>query len=74
MITTEEATSNVGHNVQRIMRERGLTQRDLSRRAEIPEMTISRIIRGQNEPGIGAVARIAEALDVMVDVLLRKAG
>ena len=71
VITPAEATANVGKNVERIIAARGMSQRDLAERSGIHEMTISRIIRGKNEPGIGAVARIAEALDVLVDVLLR---
>ena len=73
MITTEQATTNVGRNVARLLRDRGMTQRQLSERSGIAEMTISRVIRGQNEPGIGVVAKIAESLDVLVDVLLRQA-
>ena len=71
VITPAEATTNVGKNVERIIAARGMSQRELAERSGIHEMTISRIIRGKNEPGIGAVARIAEALDVLVDVLLR---
>jgi len=74
VITPAEATKYVGKNVERIIREKNISQKELARRAGIPEMTISRIIRFKNEPGIGVVARIAEALDVMVDVLLRPAS
>lgn len=72
VITSERATNNVGRNVERILRERGISQAELARRSGESEMNISRIIRGKNEPLIGMVARIAEALDVLVDVLLRE--
>ena len=74
VITSEKATHNVGRNIARILQDRGMSQAELARRSGESQMNISRIIRGQNEPLVSTVARIAEALDVLVDVLLRDAA
>jgi transcriptional regulator with XRE-family HTH domain len=72
VITRDQATEYVGKNLKRILATRGISQAELARQSGIPEMTISQVVNWKNEPGIGVVARIAEALDVTIDVLLRQ--
>jgi len=50
----------------------GLTQVELAERAEITDATVSRVERGRLNPSIELAGRLAEALDVSVDQLLRK--
>ena len=69
MHTDPEVKANLAANVARLLKDRGLTQTDLARMTGDPLMTISRVVRGQNDVRCGVVARIAEALDVSSDRL-----
>jgi transcriptional regulator with XRE-family HTH domain len=70
VISDEQARNNIAANLQRIIEERGITQTQLAAQSDQPIMTINRLVRGQNEPRIALVARVAEALDVSVDRLV----
>lgn len=72
MLTDEEARKNIGTNLKRLLNNRGWTQARLAKEVGCPTMTISRIVRGQNMPGIGLLARVAEVLDVSVDRLIHE--
>lgn len=65
--------AGIGVNVRRYRHERGLTQAELAEAAEAADATISRVERGRLTPSVELARRLAEALDVTVDVLLRKA-
>jgi transcriptional regulator with XRE-family HTH domain len=69
-VTDEEATRNIAANVTRLLREQEMSQRDLSHSADVPEMSVSRIVRGLNQPGIGTLTRVAQSLGVTVDELV----
>lgn len=71
MITDEQAKSFLAVNLTRILRNRGLSQNALARMTNESPMRISTICRGTNVPDIACVARIAEALDVSIDALVR---
>ena len=70
MISDDQARQNIAANLQRIMGERGISQTRLASMTGQPIMTISRLVRGQNEPRIALVAQVAEALDVSMDRLV----
>lgn len=46
------------------------TQRELEKRAGLPEKTVSQIESGVREPGIGTAKKLALALNCKVDDLL----
>lgn len=70
MLTSEQAKANISANVQRILENRGMSALKLAKLTKEPQNTIYRIVRGENEPGVVLLSRIAEALDVSVDRLL----
>jgi transcriptional regulator with XRE-family HTH domain len=51
-------------NVKRIRDERGLTQEEVANRGELSISDVGRVERGQRDPGIGVLARIAYGLAV----------
>jgi transcriptional regulator with XRE-family HTH domain len=55
-----------GTRLQRLRRQRGLTQAALARKINGHVMTISRLERGANTPSIRLLQRLAKALDVPV--------
>ena len=69
MIKDDQAREYIAQNLCRILSERGLTQVQLAEMTGDTEMTISRVCRGKCTPGVGIIARIAEALDVSMDRL-----
>jgi len=66
----ELAAKNVSRNLARIMRAKSLTQSDLAKRAKVPPMTISRIVRGENVLTLGPLIHIASAVGVSIDTLI----
>ena len=72
MLTNEEAREVIAHNVGRLMGKRGMSQRQLSVASGESDMAISRVVRGIHCPSAAMLARIADALSVSVDDLLRR--
>lgn len=70
MPTDIEARANIAANLNRILADRGWSYTNLAKATGDPLMTISRLCRGQNVPGAGVLARVAEALDVSMDRLV----
>jgi transcriptional regulator with XRE-family HTH domain len=56
-------------NLQRLRKERGLSQERLGEAANVHMTHVSKIERGQCEPGIRTVFKLAEALRVSVGAL-----
>jgi len=61
---------DVGENIKDIRKLRGLNQDQLAEMACLNRVTIAKYESGKVEPGAGALWRIADALEVPVDVLL----
>jgi transcriptional regulator with XRE-family HTH domain len=53
----------VALNLQRLRREKGLSQEELADRAQIHQTYLSGVERGRRNPTITVLQRIAEALD-----------
>ena len=64
----------LGREIRRLRKERRFNQTELAERAGVAMMTISRIERGEHDPHVRTLARIARALGVSVFHLLRSAG
>jgi len=62
----------VGLNVLDLRRGRDLTQEEVAHRAEIHQTYLSDVERGKRNPSILVLSRIAAALSVDVEELLRK--
>lgn len=54
----------LGRRLARLLKERGMTQKDLAQATHLTEAAISRYISGKREPRAVTVANIAEALRV----------
>ncbi len=67
-----QVRQNIAENLRRILQKRDVTQAALAKMTGDTEMIISRICRGLYTPGVGVVARIAEAMDVSMDRLAGK--
>jgi transcriptional regulator with XRE-family HTH domain len=61
----------VGENVRRLRQERGLTQEQLSFEAQIDLTYVGGIERGRRNPSLMVMIRLAAALDVDPERLLR---
>ena len=70
MATDIEVKSNVSANLQRLLRDRGLTRTALAQMTGDPLMTISSTVSGKYVPNVALLSRIADALDVSIDRLI----
>jgi transcriptional regulator with XRE-family HTH domain len=61
---------DVGANLRKYRRARALTQEDLAEKAGVSPATIGAIERGENEPQIRTLRKLAEALDITPDKLV----
>lgn len=69
----KEATElNFGGRVMGVLRQRGLTQKDLADAVNMTETTISRYLNNTRIPKATVVMNIAQALNVSCDYLLGK--
>ena len=64
--------ATIGENIKRLRTKQGISQDDLARKAELKYSTLAKI-EGDfvTKPGVQMVAKIAKALGVSVEDLLR---
>lgn len=63
---------SLGEKIQRLRKDKGLSQDELARKADIPYTTLTKIEIGViKKPSVFAVAKIAEALDIDINDLLK---
>jgi transcriptional regulator with XRE-family HTH domain len=68
-----DVRDRVGRNVQRLRRDRGLTQVDVSHRASIHQTFLSGLENGKRNVSIVVLERIAKALGVdIADLFARR--
>ncbi len=65
-----DVRERVGLNLQRLRREKGLSQEELADRAAIHQTYLSGVERGRRNPTISVLQRIAEALDADITDLV----
>lgn len=64
--------STLAKNIRKLRKEKGLSQDDLARKANIPFTTLTKIETGViKKPSVFTVERIGNALGVSVDQLLK---
>ena len=61
---------DIGKKILRIMKEKGMSQKQLAKASGITEAAISKYISGEREPRITFLKRIADALDVPANEFL----
>lgn len=64
----------IGRNLQRVRRERGMSQGELSRRSGLAKQTLSVVEAGGGNPTVETLAALASALGVSVRQLLTEWG
>lgn len=62
----------VGLNLQRLRRERQMSQEELSDRSGVHQTYLSGVERGKRNPTVGLLEKIARALDVDVADIVAK--
>lgn len=60
----------INERIKMMMNEKGLTQKELSLKANITEASMSKYLSGDRTPRIDVIVNIANALGVSVDSLL----
>jgi transcriptional regulator with XRE-family HTH domain len=67
-----DVRQRVGLNLQKLRRERGLSQEELADRANIHQTYLSGVERGKRNPTITVLQRIAEALGADIEDLVKR--
>jgi transcriptional regulator with XRE-family HTH domain len=67
-----DVRERVGLNLQKLRRERGLSQEELADRANIHQTYLSGVERGKRNPTITVLHRIAEALGADIEDLVSR--
>ena len=63
---------NLGQKIQKLRKEKKLSQDELARKADIPYTTLTKIEIGViKKPSVFAVGKIAKALEVSLDELIQ---
>ncbi|MGA8044267.1 MAG: helix-turn-helix transcriptional regulator [Terracidiphilus sp.] len=73
MASSEEAGMQVAAQVRDIRRARHMSQRQLASRMQVPRTYISKIENGKAIPTLGSLERLADALEVGMNQLVRDA-
>ena len=61
---------DVGERIREFRKQAGMNQDQLAELASLNRVTVAKYESGKVEPGAKAIARIADALEISVDVLL----
>ena len=67
----DEIFKKLGQNLKRIREEKGMTQGDICRALDIDRGFISSIENGKRNPTLSTIKKIADAVGVSVDELLK---
>lgn len=67
-----DVRARVGLNVQGARRQRGLSQEELADRAAVHQTYLSGVERGKRNPTIVVLEKIASALDLDIEDLVRR--
>lgn len=60
-----------GAEIKRLMKEKGISNRDMAKTAGLSEAMMTYVIQGLREPNVAALVRIAKKLDCTVDALIK---
>ena len=68
---SEDPLTRLAANVRRLRAERGLTQEQVANAAGLSLSDVGRIERGERDPGVRVLSKLAAGLGVEVEDLLR---
>jgi len=64
--------SDIGEAIQKVRLDKGLTQEELARKADIPYTTLAKIESGMvSNPRMKTLQKIAKALEISIDELVK---
>ena len=66
-----EISSQLGQNLKRIRTKKGMSQGDIARALEVHRAYISGIENGKRNPTLATIKKLADALGVSADALLK---
>lgn len=66
-VTTDEIRSNIAANLRRAIDDRGWSVATLIEKSGVPQNTVYRILRGENEPSITHLWALCETLGMSMD-------
>lgn len=67
----DEISKKLGQNIKRIREQKGMTQGDICRALNLDRGYISSIENGKRNPTLSTLKKLADALKISVDELLR---
>lgn len=67
-----DVRQRVGLNLQALRRSKGLSQEELAHRSEIHQTYLSGVERGKRNPTVTVLERLAVALEVEIEMLVRR--
>ena len=65
------SAKKLGDNIRRIRLAKGMTQGDLCRKLEVDRGYMSNVESGKKNPTLSTIERIAKALDVSIEGLMK---
>jgi transcriptional regulator with XRE-family HTH domain len=66
-----ESAKKLGRNMKRIRLEKGMTQGDICRKLGLDRAYISNLENGKKNPTLATIEKLAAALGIDMDMLLR---
>lgn len=66
-----EISSKLGQNLKRIRTKKGMSQGDIARALEVHRAYVSGIENGKRNPTLATIKKLADALGVLADELLK---
>lgn len=67
----KDEAQKLGENLKRIRTEKGITQGDIARALEMDKSFVSNIENGKTNPTLMTITKIAKAIGVSTDELLK---
>ncbi len=65
------SAKKLGDNIKRIRTEKGMTQGDLCRKLELDRSYMSNVENGNKNPTLATIEKIAKALGVSIEELMK---
>lgn len=66
-----KAAKKLGENIRRVRLDKGFTQDELCRKLGIDPSYLSNVESGNKNPTLATIEKIAKALDVSIDELMK---
>ena len=67
----KDEAQRLGENLKRIRTEKGISQGDIARALEVDKSFVSNIENAKTNPTLATIAKIAKAIGVSIDELLK---